>query len=154
MSSNRIRTMSFAVLTTAVAVFLSGCKTTPVYVGDANGADVISTFGFTCSKPYELSQDCSNWSGATRKISFNGFDMKIAGSINGQVVLIMGPSVFAMHNEKINIAFELVKRELFENDIRLLATRPVAWLGELCCYVIETSGDAYSVLNAYSVEMD
>lgn len=49
-----------------------------------------------------------------RKISLSGFDMKIAGSIDGQVVLIAGPSVFASHNEKINIAYELVKRELFK----------------------------------------
>ncbi len=63
-----------------------------------------------------------------RKISLSGIDMKIAGSIDGQVVLIAGPSVFASHNEKINIAYELVKRELFKNDIKLVATRPVAWL--------------------------
>jgi len=127
MSSNR-RTTNAAILITAVVVLFPGCQTTPVYVGDANEVDVISTFGFTCNKPYELSQDCSGWSLMNRKISLSGIDMKIAGSIDGQVVLIAGPSVFASHNEKINIAYELVKRELFKNDIKLVATRPVAWL--------------------------
>ena len=129
---------------------------TPNYVPDAQGAKSISIASLSCSKPYELSQDCSTWDGASREIEIGDFRMKVAGSADGRVVLLMGPSPIGdsarqTHGDVTNFAYEDVKRELAGAGIAIVKVEPVASLGQLMGYAVHADGDAYAVLKAHSV---
>jgi hypothetical protein len=144
--------------------FALGCASTPVpVVVDALGYDPINAVTMGCDKPYELTQDCSKWMGANRKISVEGRDIRIAGSKDGQVILVMGGHL-AKNSLKqsllrrdysgieANASFEAVKTVLLQHDIKISRVRAVMILGRINGYVFDVEGDGYGVLKAYTEE--
>ena len=151
------RMSQVGLLAAAPLVVIAGCGTVTATVPDAQGEEHISAIGMGCSKPYELTQDCSGFSGATRLVEVGDFQYKIAGSEDGTVVLMMGakPNSDAWSGkstEKANVAYELTKKLLMDNGIRVTRTEPVSSGALLAGYVITTDGDAYDVLRTHTVE--
>ena len=139
------------------ALLLGACGTVTAIVPDAEGVDHISAIGMGCKKPYELTQDCSGFSGATRLIEVSDFRFKIAGSEDGSIVLLMGAKPTAdawpgKSTETANIAYEVTKKLLAENGISVTKTEPVSSGSLLAGYVISAEGDAYGVLREMTVE--
>ena len=66
---------------------LAGCVSVPLVKDDLMDP-AIDTLNFKCSKPFELTQDCSPFSYALREISIDGQKMKIAASEGGDIVLV------------------------------------------------------------------
>jgi len=107
----------------------------------------------TCNNPFALSQDCSNWSGAKRKIKINGVEAKIAGSEDGKVVMVMGPSLFS-GSLSINAdkALDETANVLKENGIAIKKVTGITLGKNIAGYFIELDGDGYKVLKKYSME--
>ncbi len=140
-----------------------GCATTQIAT-DAIGEDAIYTLSLSCKKSYELTQDCSLWSGAKRKITIDGVKVKIAGSRRGDVVLVMDSSMFLngmkeaftlslaknYHSESTNRGFEAVKRVLRAKGIQIYRVRTIMSPNGIDGYVLELGGDGYSILKRYS----
>lgn len=153
----RGHTRYYGFLAASALFLLSGCGTVTAIVPDAEGKEHISAIGMGCNKPYQLTQDCSGFSGATRLVEVADFRYKIAGSEDGTIVLMMGakPNSDAWKGksaETANIAYELTKKFLLDNDIRITSAEPVSSGSMLAGYVITTDGDAYEVLRQQSVE--
>ncbi len=105
-------------------LLLGACGTVTAIVPDAEGVDHISALSMGCNKPYKLTQDCSGFSGAKRLIELSGFRFKIAGSEDGSNVLMMGAKSISdswsgKSSETANIAYELTKKFLLDNGVRV-----------------------------------
>lgn len=147
----------------AILSLVAGCASTTV-VTDAQGHEAINTVGMTCKKPYELSRDCSIWSGATRKIDIEGFELKIAGSEAGTEVLVMDAHLFKnsmsdiftlnspTHSQASNQSYNSVKKVLTAENISIKKAVPLRSFGNVDGYVLELDGDGYKKLIEYSVE--
>jgi len=153
---------AFLVLLVAV---VAGCSTTPA-VDESLGEESISGVSMSCKKPYELPQDCSIWSGATRKIEIEGFPVKIAGSSDGNIVLVMDAHIFGnafkegitlnlaedYQTVAANNSYEAVQKALNKNGVTISQVRPVVTLGRINGYVLVLASDGYTGLTEYSVE--
>ncbi len=136
---------------------LAGCGTVTATVPDAEGVEHVSAIGMGCSKPYELTQDCSGFSGATRLVEVGDFQFKVAGSEDGSIVLMMGakPNSDAWSGkstEKANVAYEITKKFLMDNGIAVSKVEPVSSGSLLAGYIITTDGNAYELLSKNTVE--
>lgn len=142
---------------------ICGCATPTTTVTESKSLESsIDTLCMTCKDPYPLTQDCSIWSGATRKLSINGFDVRVAGSEKGDIVLVMDAHYvrnvvfgnpfdlgFPRYNQAVNKSFEAVKEVLVDEKLELLEVIPVASI-TLDGYVIKLNGDGYSILKKYT----
>lgn len=141
----------------SATLIFAACGTVTAIVPDAEGVEHISAIGMSCNKPYTLTQDCSGFSGATRLIEIADFQFKIAGSEDGSIVLMMGakPNSDAWKGkstETANVAYEVTKKFLLDNNVSITATEPVSSGSLLAGYVITTDGNAYRFLVGKSVE--
>ncbi|MFK7887533.1 MAG: hypothetical protein AB8G16_11790 [Gammaproteobacteria bacterium] len=140
----------------SAALALSACGTVTTIVPDAQGVEHISTLAMGCKKPHMLTQDCSGFSGAKRLVEVADFQFKIAGSADGTTVFMMGakPTRDAWSGkstEVANVAYEVVKKLLVDQGIKVTSVEPVSSGSVLAGYVITADADAYSVLSAYTV---
>lgn len=146
-----------AALALAIGTVATGCGTVTATVPDAEGVEHISGMAMGCNEPYVLTQDCSGFSGAKRLIEVNGFQYKIAGSEDGSIVFMMGakPNSDAWagkSTETGNVAYEITKKYLFDNGIKVTKVEPVSTGSLLVGYVITTDGNAYQVLSGNTIE--
>lgn len=142
-----------------IVLFISSCASRPV-VNDAIGEDAISFGRMSCKKPYVLSQDCSIFGGAKRKIIIDGFKVKVAGSENGQTILVMDggglanelKDAFKLNIGKSNVSegtnnsFDAVKKFLTDKGIEIYRVRPVVKGSGIKGYVLELNADGYSLI--------
>ncbi len=154
MRANRLVAGTIAVVALAG---LSACGTVTTIVPDAEGVEHVFAIGMGCNKPYELSQSCSGFSGATRLVEISGFQFKIAGTADGTVVLMMGAKQMSdawsgRSGETANIAFEVVKKYLVDEGVSITLVEPVSSGALLSGYIVTADGDAYSLLSRHSVE--
>ena len=151
-------------LTAVVLSFsLIGCATVPE-VQNSDTSDALNTVKLTCSEPYKITQDCNNWIGASRKISIDGFDIKIGATSKGNIVIVMDAKWLAnslanpfhlnnpTHSRASNNSFDAVKKILTQNNIKISRVRPLKSFGNIDGYILELSSDGYSVLKKYSVK--
>ena len=147
-----------------IGIFLLvGCVPTNV-VTDAEDSQSINSVTMTCKKPYIFTQDCSIWSGATRKLSINGFDVKVAGSENGSIILVMDAHFFAnslsdpltlnspTHSQASNNSYYAVKKIFTQENINIQKVIPLRFLGDTNGYVLELDTDGYKTLIKYTVK--
>jgi len=139
------------------ALLLTGCSTTTI-VTDAQGNESLNTLGVSCSTPYKLTQDCSNFSGATRTITLDGFEVNIAGSSDGKVVMVMDANllknsfsdIFTLnsktHSDASNTSYHAVKKALSKHGITIFKALPMRLLGNTDGYVLELDSDGYKIL--------
>ena len=152
--------MKIIIIAGLVAV-LSACAATPSVTG-ADDTATLNTLTTTCKKPYRLTQDCSIWSGATRKIDLGGFIVKTGASADGKVVLVMDSNLVSntyadlltlnspTHSAASNNSFYAVKRLLDKAGIKILRIRPLRSFGNVDGYVLELKSDGYSMLKKYT----
>ena len=148
---------SVMIMATAAGLFLAACGTVTAIVPDAEGVDRISAVTMGCNKPHKLTQDCSGFSGATRLVELSGVQFKIAGSGDGRVVLLMGAKQISdahkgKSTEVANVAYEVTKKYLLDQGVKITLVEPVASGSLLAGYAITTDSDAYSLLKTLSVE--
>lgn len=148
-------------VTTCIAAALSGCASTHT-VQDANDKETINTISMTCNSPYALKQDCSIWSGATRSVKINGFEVNVAASEDGKVILVMDSKFFSnsfgdvltlnspTHSKASNNSFFAVKKVLDKTGIKINRIRPLRSFGNVDGYVLELESDGYTLLKQYS----
>jgi len=94
----------------------------------------------TCGSPYELTQDCSWFSGATRSLDLGGIHLRVAGSEKGDVVLLSS-------GERL-LALQAVLETLAAAGIAVEGLRAMGDNG----LFLELDGDGYGVLKGYTVE--
>ena len=137
-------------------LLLGGCGTVTAIVPDAEGVEHVSAIGMGCNKPYKFTQECSGFSGATRLVEVSEFQYKIAGSEDGSIVLMMGAKQMSdawtgKSTETANVAYEVTKKYLSDNGIRIDKVEPVSSGNLLAGYIITTDGNAYEALSQQSV---
>jgi hypothetical protein len=137
------------------------------YVDKTKRVLPVNAVHVTCKKPYLLEQDCSNWSGAKRKILIDDYQCKIASSDDGTVILIMTSAKTGEATEEElrsptshlltkanNRCLELISSELSKHEITILKTVEMelnlsSYL-ETCGYFLELDGDGYSILKQFT----
>lgn len=116
-----------------------------------------------CNRPYKLTEDCSFWSGATRKIEINGVRAKIAGTADGKIILLMSGShilnsikdglslgIGDTRSKPTHKCLEVVKPLLQSMDIKILKVTKLVSYGAVDGYFLELSDDGFSILKGYS----
>jgi hypothetical protein len=136
-----------------LAACVTGCSS-PRVARDARGIKPLGTLTMSCSKPYKLVRDCSNFSGAKKRILLEGLPLNIAGSENGRTVLLMSTGqiwTLARHKHDVRntYGYETAKRLLTDTGITVTRVTPVVAFGQLHGYVLECDGDAYSALGRF-----
>lgn len=136
-----------------VSLSLVGCMSVPTSV-DYNGKQVpaVSPASAGCNKPYQLDQDCSGLSGAKRKIDFEGHTVKIAGSQDGSVILIMANKSFGFETMKLTVATSAIESFLIGKGFNVVETTAMAANGEVAGYYFVFDGDVYSVMKEFTIE--
>ena len=130
------------------AVVLIGCSSGPaVRVADAEGIAAVSAIGMGCGKPFALTQDCSGWSGPTKKISVGGRELKVAANAEGNITVVFGGDT-----EGSNLGFELLKRELVTRGYEIVKVTPIESAGVMFGYAIETTEPNYHLWNEFAVD--
>ena len=145
-----------SILAVIPMLLLGGCGTVTAIVPDAEGVEHVSAIGMGCNKPYKFTQECSGFSGATRLVEVSEFQYKIAGSEDGSIVLMMGAKQMSdawtgKSTETANVAYEVTKKYLSDNGIRIVKVEPVSSGNLLAGYIITTDGNAYEALSQQSV---
>ena len=148
--------IKLSILAVTSMLLLGGCGTVTAIVPDAEGVEHVSAIGMGCNKPYKFTQECSGFSGATRLVEVSEFQYKIAGSEDGSIVLMMGAKQMSdawtgKSTETANVAYEVTKKYLSDNGIRIDKVEPVSSGNLLAGYIITTDGNAYEALSQQSV---
>ncbi len=124
----------------------------------------ISTITFTCNRPYELTQDCSNIFGAEKKIVIKDLKLSIFGNREGNVVGVMTRSVWVSgfkkvssiglfnDNKMLHDALGEVEKVLKENSMNIKNKVLMKSFGTIDGFLLELDGDGYSVLKRYEVK--
>ncbi|MBQ0800088.1 MAG: hypothetical protein KBT63_12475 [Porticoccaceae bacterium] len=135
-----------------ISVFLVACVSNPpILVPDSAGNEFISAVSMSCSKPYKLEQDCSGFSGPTKKINLSGVEMKVAGTADGKVVVLFGGKNKGSRGETTNLGYEMMKRELSQNNVNILKATPIVSSNILFGYALETDKPTYQLLSKFGI---
>jgi len=147
----------------ALIAVLGGCGVVST-VEESDESATINTLLMGCNSPYNLEQDCSMWSGATRKLIIDGFEVKVGATKSGKVILVMDSKLFSIspyelyllnrpsHSIATNNSFVVVKKILSKNQIKINRVRALKSLGNVDGYVLELDSDGYSILKKFSAE--
>ena len=134
------------------STLLSGCVSAPaIRVPDAKGLESVSAIGMSCSSPFELTQDCSGWSGPTKRINIGGREVKVAGNTSGTITVLFGENN-SKATQTTNLGYELLKRELVSKGFEIIKVTPIESAGLMFGYAVETSKSNYHVWNEFSVK--
>lgn len=153
-----------------IALFLSGCQK-PDVVRDSKGVEPLTTVFVSCDRPYSLKQDCSFWEGASREITIGKWHLKIAGSADGRVVMVMptigdviqaaatdgmleGLGLWTQEHNFVtwqaNFYYRMIKRELNKKGITVTKAIPLVTGRDVDGYILELDGDGYSMIKKMS----
>ena len=140
------------IFTGLVASLLMGCVSAPALrVSDAEDIASVSAIGLSCKKPFELTQDCSGWSGPTKKISIDGNSLKVSSNADETITVM-----FSKNNSKAtqasNLGYELMKNELIKRGFKIIKVTPIESGGLMFGYAIETDKPAYKIWDEFVVE--
>jgi len=139
---------------TQIVALEFGLKVDEVFQLKNYFADTRSAVTLSCKKPYKLDQDCSIWWGAKRTIKINEKEIKVAGSTDGKIILLMDNKI-ATDNERLSSCFQLVKEKLLSNGVEILkVTKFIFARNKDYAYILALNNDGYSILKNYTVEKD
>lgn len=131
------------------AVALTGCATGEISrVPDAEGEEIVSAAGMGCDRPFGLVHDCSSWSGPTKEIVIDGVPMKVSGNADGTVAVMFGERSGGSTNT--NLGYEMMKRELASRGYTIVRVVPIASMGMLFGYGIETTEPNYEIWDGFA----
>lgn len=154
---------SFFVLLSFV---IAGCVGVPL-VDDDVMESAIDTGNFKCSKPFELTQDCSSTSFALREISIDDQRIRIAASTAGDIVLVnsatpwsdciggvklLNPFVWNCPelSRKANAAYIAVRDFLSDNGMKVRRAIPHTSFESTIGYYIFLDSGGYELLKTHS----
>jgi hypothetical protein len=136
----------------AIALTLIGCITTPAVVSYKGvPVNAISLVSISCSDPYVLAQDCSEWTGATLRVKLNDSTFKVAGTADGRIILAMTERTGATQYqaEQAGDAVEATAASLGAKTLKLEA---LAFGGAVLGYILHFDKDVYTTLKKSAVE--
>jgi len=151
----------YTCIVAASVTILTACGTTTT----VKGTDMLNAAWVTCERPYHLTQDCSEWTGAKREVRLGGKPVKVAASQDGKIVLVMDPhplthatlrgaSLFTYDAQSKGSyeSYDAV-RSLFEvHQINVLEVKPMGSTGSIYGYFLVLQDDGYSVIKQASGE--
>lgn len=130
---------------------LVACSSSPaVRVSDSEGVESVSAIGMGCGRPFALTQDCSGWSGPTKKINVGGQTIKVAGNESGTITVLFGDR--PTRGQSSNVAYDLMRRELVSRGFEIMKVTPIESTGVMFGYAIETTSPSYHIWNEFAVE--
>ncbi len=119
--------------------------------GSTEPFEIISAVTMTCDNPYPLGQDCLK-KRPNRTIRIGDQEMKIAGSSDGKVVLIMNMQELFIDDASALACLELVRNELLtKGGITVQKAVNVMFDRKIRGFFLELDGDGYSFLKNYTV---
>lgn len=135
----------FAMLATILC--LTACESGFVAVPDAGNSTAIDAVRMSCSRPYILSQDCSNTAGALGRFEIDGVAMKSAANTAGDRFVVFAESSRSTE-KKSNRAYLALKEALGANGFAILSVEPIARAGELIGYAVKTDQPSYAFITS------
>ena len=161
----KLRPHLLFVLIALNTLLLAGCSSVPPPVhAEARGTPTLATLMVSCATPHRLEQDCDSLKGATRKMELGGTKIRVAGSSDGRVTLIMDPDPVTniandmrnsgmstrspSHSEASNAGLEAVKAFYQSQSKRILSIQAMTSLGNVDGYFVVTEGNGYTALIA------
>jgi len=142
-----MRTLSNLIATVLLlSTALVGCVSTPTVVS-YKGAPVnaVNAISMSCSDPYALTQDCSIWTGATLRVNLNDKDVKIAGTADGRIILVMTDRLMPTQYEAEQSA-DAVQAVAAGVNAKLLKLEGLAAGVNVTGYVLHFDRDVYVAL--------
>lgn len=140
-------------LTLALVTPLLGCVTTPNIVSyKGRPVPAISAVSMSCTSPYVLAQDCSAWSAAVRRVKLKERVVKVAGSADGKIVLVMTDQKTLPTQYETEQAADAVQEAASTRGARLMRLEALAIGGSVPGYILTFDMDVYSLLKTSSVE--
>ncbi len=130
-----------------------GLKTDEVFMFKKDFDEIISALRVSCKKPYKLDQDCSIWTGAKRTIKINEKEIKVAGSADGKIILVMDNKIIP-NNESVSCCFQLVKEKLAVNGVEIIKVTKLVFDKRDYGYILNLNNDGYSFLKNLTVEKE
>jgi len=135
---------------TVVLAALTGCVSSPaIRVADAEGVESVSGLSMGCNSPFELTRDCSGFSGPTKDISIEGHNVKVAGNDDQTVTVIFGGKVMSGVTQATNLGYELMKRELVKRNIKIVKITPIESSGLMFGYALKTDVPSYQIWDEF-----
>lgn len=127
------------------ALALTACVSTPASY-QYNGK-VLGTYSTAAGcGTLKLEQDCSQVTGATRKITIDGTPLRISGSEDGKVVFVMSNSSFLPDEAALSKGAQTIEAFLGERGVDILETKVMVGSGKVFGVHYTLSEDGYSAL--------
>jgi hypothetical protein len=134
------------------AVPLLGCVATPNIVSyKGQPVPAVSAVSMSCTSPYPLTQDCSAWSGATLRVKLKDRVVKIAGSADGKIVLVMSDQKALPTQYESEQAADFVQDVASSTGAKLVKLEALAIGGSVPGYILTFDMDVYSPLKRNSI---
>lgn len=132
---------------------LGGCYAVPANV-EYGGVTVPAFDGGAadCRQPYRLTQDCSRYPGATRLIEIDGLKLRVAGSEDGDTVLVMPQHRRDEERASNERAAKRVENFLEAGGARLVGIRAAAMDDKVRGYYLEFDRPVYDRLKERTIE--
>ena len=146
------------------AFLLSACASTTTVKGSKDSESINTAF-MTCSSHYEFSRDCSIWTGATRTVEIDSFEVNVGATADGKTILVMDADLFKntvkgltnpfilnspAHSEASNNSYQAIKKVLDNSNISINKTIPLKSFGNIDGYVLELNNDGYTSIISYT----
>jgi hypothetical protein len=129
--------------------------------------DTYDSTYMSCSRPYAFSQDCLSGYRATRDIQLHDRKMKIAGSEDGKLILVMDEKYYS---DSMKRAFSLgisdagtdqamqcgrIVESFFKaKNLKIVKKLKMVEMGSVAGFIFELEDDGYSLLKEYTIEKD
>lgn len=146
---------------------IAGCAAVKPVPDAAKADDIIASgFLFDCEKPYAFTRSCSRWNGGAYRVVIEDFDIKLAFSEDGRVVLIAdahsdrhaiftNPFTFNLSSlsKAVNRSYFLVRKVLDSSGVAVHRVRAIKISRDVVWgYVLELEADGYGALSVYARE--
>lgn len=132
------------------ALLIAGCAGTPPSI--EYNKEIVGTYSTTAGcGTLSLDQDCSQMSGATRNIRIKDRDLRIAGSEDGKIVLVMSKPKFLPDEEVLKEGSQEIEKIFESRGLGILSTKVIYGSGKVFGVHYTLDGDGYSNLKQLSV---
>lgn len=136
----------------ATAASLSGCISTPGIVSyKGQPVAAVSAVSMSCTSPYSLTQDCSAWSGAALRVKLKERVVKVAGSADGKIVLVMTDQKTLPTQYETEQAADSVQEVATSRGAKLMKLEALAIGANVPGYILTFDTDVYSQLKKSAV---
>jgi hypothetical protein len=134
-------------------MFLSACTNTPTIItfNDQSVGTYNPAAGCTS---LQLSQDCSKVIGATRHIKIDEIELRIAGSADGRVLLVMSKPTLSPDTAALKRGATAIKNFLLSKGIDIIESKAIYGDNLIVGYHYTFDTDGYSYLKALTISKE